>query len=715
MKLDRKVIWGTIFGILPMFVVLPLHLRGGLHSIEDSLIDLRYRYFNPAHEHSKDVVIVDIDERTLNAYKNERLLGRWPWRRDVYQPILQYIADGGPRIILFDIMFTERSEEDAKLATATRYVSEVVPLSHAIQLRKEEGEPSEPLPATIASKSVPVKYSDFTPRQYNVIQYPAGEIMQDDKKEKIKNRALLHSVTYLPDSDGISRMAEPIFKYGDSSFLLLPVSAYLATIDPDARISISKNELRIEGFRSGKPEQLTVPLEDGLWRIHYYPKWVYDVTAQDSIHRISVSGIIDSIRSLEASGETESGLSVKVPKDAFTDKIVIFGASAAATYDEKLTPQGPMPGFALNATMVSNLLGKHFLIHGSPVWGFILSAVLLAITAFFSLYFHRMVIRVLVPGVLFVLCMTGALFAFRLDYAFYLAPVPLTFIPAYLGALGVLTYFEGAEKRRFKGAMAKYLSPDVLEEVMNRGEIKAEVGERRIMTVLFSDVRGFTTISENMDAAAVVSILNEYFSHMVRIIFEQKGTLDKFIGDAIMAFWGAPIHRPDHALLAVRSALAMTSALRSLNQEFAARQMAPLAMGVGVNTGEMIVGNIGSDQRLDYTLIGDNVNLGSRLESLTTQYGAEILIAESTKREVEHEIPCRIIDLVAVKGKSIPISVYEPLDHAYGTLSAKEACDAFAQAFELYRNRNWDQAISIYENLNQERSGGGLQELQHKT
>ncbi|MBL8020962.1 MAG: adenylate/guanylate cyclase domain-containing protein, partial [Leptospirales bacterium] len=633
---------------------------------------------------------------------------RWPWRRDVYQPILQYIADGGPRIILFDIMFTERSEEDAKLAAATRTVSEVIPLSHAIQLRKEEGEPEEKLPPAIAAKSFPVKYLNYNPRHYNVIQYPAGEIMQDEKKGKVKNHALLHSVTYLPDDDGISRMAEPTFQYGDVSYLLLPVQAFLATMDPDPRLSMSKDELRIEGFRGGKPEQVTVPLENGLWRIHYYEKWVYDVTARDSIHRISVSGIIDSIRALETMGETDAGLSVKVPKDAFTDKIVIFGASAAATYDEKLTPQGPMPGFALNATMISNILGNHFMIRGSALWGFLLSGVLLAITAFFSLYFHRMIIRVLVPGVLFVACMLAALFSFRLDYAFYLAPVPLTFIPAYLGALGVLTYFEGAEKRRFKGAMAKYLSPDVLEEVMNRGEIKAEVGERKIITVLFSDVRGFTTISENMDAAQVVSILNEYFSHMVRIIFEQKGTLDKFIGDAIMAFWGAPIHRPDHALLGVRSALAMTAALRTLNEEFAARQMAPLGMGVGVNTGEMIVGNIGSDQRLDYTLIGDNVNLGSRLESLTSQYGAAILIAEATKVLVENEIPCRIIDRVAVKGKSIPISVYEPLDHNYGSLSPAEACDAFSRAFDAYLKRNWDEAISTYAMLNEERSGGDV-------
>ncbi len=699
MKMDRKILLGIIAGVLPFLLVVPLGFTGRLDGLESTLLDWRYRFVNPAHDHSKEVIILDLDEATLSAYKKDKRFGRWPWKRDVWAPILAYVADGAPRMIFFDIMFTEASPEDDSLADITARIPN---LSHALKFRADAEAAPESVPEEIARLAYPVESQGAPFKRYTAMDYPVGRIGGAASSA--------HSVTLWTDRDGVSRLAEPVFMFEGRAYLSLPLAAYISTLDPGAKISQSPDELFISGTRNGVPEFRRAQLENGRIRMHYYPAWVYESTAKDSLHRISMSGVIDSIRSIEESESKEANigaLNVKVPRDVFQDKIVIVAVSASATFDEKITPYGAGPGYILHATMISNLLGNHFLRRILPFWGFLAAAALMIGTGFFVLQYNQMVVRVIVPLLLFALSIGLILFAFSKDIAFFMIPLPLTFIPGYLGMLGVLSYFEGAEKRRFRGAMAKYLSPDVLEEVMKRGELKAEVGERRHITVLFSDVRSFTTISENMDPAQVVEILNEYFSRMVSIIFENRGTLDKFIGDAIMAFWGAPIARADHAMLAVKSALAMVDSLRDLNAAFVRRGIEPLAMGIGVHTGEMIVGNIGSDQRLDYTLIGDNVNLGSRMEGLTKQYGVEILISESTKAELGGELPARMIDMVAVKGKSIPIAVYEPLsENTYPGISTREVEARSIQAFNHYRNREWEAARALYRELLRARPGG---------
>jgi len=209
-----------------------------------------------------------------------------------------------------------------------------------------------------------------------------------------------------------------------------------------------------------------------------------------------------------------------------------------------------------------------------------------------------------------------------------------------------------------------------------------------------------------MDPARVVEILNEYFSKMVSIIFHNRGTLDKFIGDAIMAFWGAPIVRPDHAWLAVKTALEMIQGLRELNRHWASRGIPPLAIGIGIHSGNVIVGNIGSDQRLDYTLIGDNVNLGSRLEGLTKQYGVEILLSETTLAQLNGRVAVRFLDLVTVKGKTVPVGIYEPLEeNTYKGFTIQQVVSGFDRAFHAYRERRWEEAISLYGELAKTRDG----------
>jgi adenylate cyclase len=260
----------------------------------------------------------------------------------------------------------------------------------------------------------------------------------------------------------------------------------------------------------------------------------------------------------------------------------------------------------------------------------------------------------------------GGLYTFAVFYAYsagwwvdLFAPAAgLAFALLVGGLLGFFTV--GRRARQFKEAWGKYLSPEVVEELSKDIEnIRPEVGERREMTVLFSDVIGFTPLSEKLSAEEVIRTLNEYFSDVVPVIFRNGGTLDKYVGDCIMALWGAPKKNDTHALSACRAALGMAAALDRLRERWRAQDRPELDVGIGINSGAMVVGNIGSPERLDYTVIGDNVNVAARLESLTREKKVRIIISEATWLQVKDRVEARDLGEAKVKGRAVPVRVYE--------------------------------------------------------
>ena len=277
-----------------------------------------------------------------------------------------------------------------------------------------------------------------------------------------------------------------------------------------------------------------------------------------------------------------------------------------------------------------------------------------------------------------------------------------SFLVMTLSCYVYLALTEGAEKRKVHGMLSKYVSPNVLTEVLDpaKESLTPEVGKKETLTIFFSDIRSFTSLSESIEAEKVVRILNAYLTKMVDIVFNYNGTLDKFIGDAIMAFWGAPVKDDNHAYNAVATALEMRDHRDVLNKELNENGWPSINFGIGLHTGAVILGNIGSIKHLDYTIIGDNVNLGSRIEGLTKFYGCTILISEFTYHEVKDRILCRPIDLVRVKGKSKGIMIYEPLclmtnktDHFI------KLADLLLEAFTHYQNQSWDDAKNLYKRL----------------
>ena len=252
--------------------------------------------------------------------------------------------------------------------------------------------------------------------------------------------------------------------------------------------------------------------------------------------------------------------------------------------------------------------------------------------------------------------------------------------------------------------LSQYVSPAVLKSVVDKHEdyIKAEVGVTECVTILFSDIRGFTTLSETLDAQKIVHMLNYYFTEMTEAIFAYNGTIDKFIGDAIMAFWGAPVKTDDHAEKSVLAAIEMNTRLAKVNDWLINQGAEPISTGIGIHTGDVVIGNIGSEKKLDYTVIGDNVNLASRLEGLTKEYGVPILVSQSTYDSIHQSIPCRVVDLVQVKGKSVPIKVYAPIINNHDSYKLKDICslaDLTGRAFEYYLGRDWHAAIDAYSSL----------------
>jgi adenylate cyclase len=251
--------------------------------------------------------------------------------------------------------------------------------------------------------------------------------------------------------------------------------------------------------------------------------------------------------------------------------------------------------------------------------------------------------------------------------------------------------------------MSQYLSPDVMEEIARDPSAIKLGGEKREMTVLFSDLRGFTSLSETLEPEQLVQILNTYLTRMSDVVFKHQGTIDKYMGDAIMAFWGAPRPQPDHARRACLVAIEMVRELEQLNAEFAAEGIPKLMMGIGLNTGQMAVGNMGSQRRFDYTIMGDAVNLGSRLEGLNKEYGTSIILSEATLQQAGPDVRARFLDLVAVKGKKEPTAVYELLatdglsTNGALTNSRADFLAAYERGIDLYRTRDYISALTQFE------------------
>ncbi|MBM3226327.1 MAG: CHASE2 domain-containing protein, partial [Candidatus Tectomicrobia bacterium] len=386
----------------------------------------------------------------------------------------------------------------------------------------------------------------------------------------------------------------------------------------------------------------------------------------------------------------------------FTNKIVLVGATATGTYDLRSTPLSPVyPGVEIHATVLDNILTQRFLTR--PAWATLSElGAILVLGVCLGIALPRLgALQGLGCALLLGLAYLSLVHWLFVHLELWLNVVyPLLSLMSNYTVLTVYAYISVERQRKhIKGAFEHYVSPDVVNEIVRYPEKLNLGGERRVLTVLFSDIQNFTGISESMESPKLVELLNEYLTAMTNIVLHHRGTLDKYIGDAIMAFYGAPIALPHHPLLACYTALDMLAELDKLRMSWADRKLPQIRMRIGINTGDMIVGNMDSDKHFDYTVMGDTVNLASRLEGLNKAYGTSVLISETIADLVAEHCILREIDMAQVVGRKQPVRIYTLLGRV-GTMHAAaqtQAYSAYAAGLAAYRQQDWDGAIQQFQ------------------
>jgi adenylate cyclase len=389
-----------------------------------------------------------------------------------------------------------------------------------------------------------------------------------------------------------------------------------------------------------------------------------------------------------------------IPQDAMDGKIVLVGSTTVGIYDMIPTPVDPtMPGVEFHATALENILHDQYILRPDYMKAIEFLSIL-----FIGLVVGLAFCRLKLTAVIFTLIFLTAAIYYSDRYFLFSSGhwmkifYPISFLWfEFIVVTSYRHFSEEREKRKIKRAFQFYLTKSVMEEILKDTSKLKLGGDRRELTVLFSDIRNFTAISEQLAPEKLVSILNSYLTPMTNIIFKFEGILDKYVGDEVMAVFGAPLDQKDHAERACYTALEMVKVLRQIREDWVREGLPHLDIGVGINTGPMAIGNMGSELRFDYTVIGDMVNLGSRLQGLTKQYGVNVIISEFTKKAIGDKFFMREMDFVRVKGKRWPVRIYELISEDEPEGKVRDAVMNFHYGIESYRNRKWDEAIGFFQ------------------
>lgn len=648
-----------IVGCVAFFLIFLLYYFHLFCHLEWKSWDFRLRLFSKSSQASEDIVLFLVDQKSLDIYEKEQALS-WPWPRQIYSAIIGYCQNAHVKALVFDLIFSESSSygvEDDQDFSKTMARAGNVFLPVFLSRKEKSGEET----AVQYLKRFSVGKERLPPKA--IIPFRSFNL---PLKTFILASRGVGNVNFAPDDDGIYRRLPLLFGYKN---LFLP-SLPLAVAD------FVKEKQKIEA----------VPLDrSGQMIIRFYgPAGTYK--------SYSIASIINSY------AQIEEGKVPQIPAKEFKGKIVLVGGTAPGLYELRPSPFSAVyPGVEIIATAIDNLLRENFVRLPSDVLVFLLLGFLSLLTGLGTTWLQGLWKTIL----FFIFCLAFPALAAWLAYSqgywlVFVAPefaVLLSFIGGSL-----LNYsFEGRQRRFIKNVFRHYLNPHVIERIIENPKLLQLGGEKREITSFFSDVAGFTAISENLSAEELVKLLNEYLSEMTDIILSVGGTLDKYEGDAIIAFWNAPLEQPNHALRACRAALKCQQRLHELRPDYQRRFGHQLSVRIGINSGAAVVGNMGSQRRFDYTAMGDTVNLASRLEGACKYYKVPILVGEETFRKVKDNILCREVDLIQVVGRKKPTHVFEVVGEK-GKVSASEIekISNFEKALEVYRKGKWGRAFTLF-------------------
>ncbi len=638
-----------------------------LQDLESRTWDWRVQSAVDPSRADRDIVLLLVDKSSLDEFEKVEQLS-WPWPREVYALLIRYLAKAGAKGVAFDMIFTEQSsqggEDDKRLGEAA---DGSMPVVHALvagdggdgaaieaQLKQRKpGNLSEPWLDRLAARA--------SSQQFTSATLPVDPLVQ--------SQAYLANVKAKPDRDGVFRRFAPAATVGSTTVLSLPI-AFLRAVQPQK----SLQEL----------EEIFAKDGDAVIRFHG-PEQTYT----------SLS-IVPVLRSAYALAE---GQEPKVNPSMFKDKWVMIGSNAPALLDFRPTPISDVfPGTEINATILDNLLHRDFVRRSGNLANLLLLLAVTFLATAACLYSHRLLLQAIggagVGGVAVAIAYKAAAAGIWLPLV---TPV-LAIAGAIIASLGYQYGIEGRAHRFVKSAFRQYVSADVIDQLVADPSKLALGGERRQLTVFFSDIAGFSRIAERLDPHDLVTMLNEYLSAMTNIILEHGGTLDKYVGDAIVCFWNAPLPVEQHAKVAVDAAFRCQQTLADLRVAMRERYGVELSARIGLATGSAVVGNFGSERRFDYTAIGDTVNLASRLEGANKAFGTEILISESTAQELAGSIRVRRVARLRVVGRVTPESVYEPIDDARWS-AADGRFEEFEAALQQLEAGEFESAAARFDEL----------------
>lgn len=684
----------TLLVILLVLLRLPL-----TEFIELKFYDLKFLY-RGARPPAPEVAIVAIDDESVKR------VGRWPWSREVMAQLLESIKEYDPRVLGLDIIFAER-QETAALAALQRLRRDMVqqeegsPKLLDLIKREEKRADVDRKLAQVIGQGAPTVLGFFfvgvggktqalkigQPLGPKVVQASTYNMVRwlDKKSQRVPIMGAdgvesnLPEITkaaagggyfnMVPDPDGTVRWLPMALSYGPDIFAPLTLVT-LQHYREKAPLGITLSQLGVKGIRLGRQ---IIPVDRfGRMFINYLgPPGAFPTYS--------------AVQVLEGS----------LPREALKDKLVLVGATAVGIFDLRVTPfSGVCPGLEIQATVVDNILRGDFI--RLPANATVTTiATVLALALIFGFLLPRFS-----PVGAIAVTLLAAQGYLALNYlAFRNYGLQLEVFYPLLEVAGVYTgitlqrfLVEERERVRLKKAFQSYVAPEVVNQIIKHPENLRLGGERRELSILFSDIRGFTSLSETLDPEALVAVLHEFLNPMSEIIVKHGGTIDKYIGDAIMALFGAPLDQPDHSRRACRTALEMVQRLRALDRDWLERGRPSLRVGIGINSGPVSVGNMGSSRLFDYTAIGDNVNLASRLEGLNKYYGTEILISAATAQHLDNGFYFREVDLVRVKGKKHPIAIYEVLGEGTPEENLARFLELYAKGLAMFRKRQFAQA-----------------------
>jgi adenylate cyclase len=608
------------------------------HRIELQTYDLRVIATAIPAVPAKNVVLVWIDDESIR--RMESLVGRWPWPRLVHATVIDYLAAAGAKVIGYDILFAERDirkfmvadtewtgeESDAALVESTTKAGNVVHIAEA-----SSGELIDPSRALKQDLDAPALHMQLPA---TLCAEPRPTVTPPFPALARASRAIGHSLFTL-DANGAVRRVSPIVQVGDRAFPSFALAATMvAGVTPviDPRVDRSGVCGVMIPWRG--------PAENSNGQPTFTSYTFYDVF-------YSQQQIIENLKP-------------GIDPALFKDRIVIVGGSGEGLKEVFTTPfaRGEINGPEVHANLVDAMLANRSIVRAPVQVDVALVLAAVAVVGVAGAFLNAWLTGA-AAAVFAALLVWQAVRLFANGTWIPLTVPLLALVLAYVGDLAWKYVVEGREKRQIKKLFSRYVSKDVYDQLVANPSLAALGGARRHMTVLFSDIRGFTTMSEKGTPEDVVAQLNQLFTRMVAVVFAHRGTVDKFVGDMIMALYSAPLDDEDHAEHAVQTALAMIATLQDMNREWASQGKPQLDIGIGINTGDMIAGNVGSESIMSYTVIGDAVNLGARLESLNKDYGTRIIISEATRERLKGSYIIHPLGDVIVKGKSKPVAIFE--------------------------------------------------------